>query len=83
MSKHRQVGVILKKKENGVYLIIPLVVKIVDIDPDPRYKSYSRCMLNCGDERCMEWANCEIMENGLPTGKYCYHISDCEMEDVS
>jgi hypothetical protein len=74
MSKRRQAGDIVWKKTNAGFIgkRLPII-----LENDEGYP----CLLACGDEDCREWANCEIVEDTKGTGKYCYHVSECEMED--
>lgn len=78
--KKRNVGDIVRKKANAGFIGEPLVIKLVDIDPD--YLPYDNYCFVCDDGDCREWTNCEIIMDGKPTGEYCYHVSECEMEDL-
>ena len=85
MSKRRNIGDIVRKKPNAGFIGESLIIKLVDLDTErPRtnmlYKSY--CVLDCGDKKCEEWDNCQIVVDGTPIDDYCYHVSECQMEDL-
>lgn len=73
MTKFRQVGDIVRKKPNAGFVGQSLIIRLT--------KGFEHCIL-CTNPHCKEWTNCEILdENNQPTGKFCYHVSECEMED--
>lgn len=82
MSKRRAVGDIVIKRENAGFVGERLKIRIVDIDPDPRYTPDDPCLLDCGDSGCREWANCEVLDEHDSAVGYVYHVSECQMEDA-
>jgi hypothetical protein len=78
MSVRRGSGEVVRKKAYAGFLEEPCLIVLHTEDP-PEWQEY--CMLDCGDPECREWANCEVVVDGKPTGKFCYHVSECEMED--
>jgi len=79
MSKRRQLGDIVKKRAGAGYVGESLVIKLVHFDLD--YPATDPCFL-CDDSACKEWPNVLVMVDGKETEDYCYHVSECEMEDV-
>jgi hypothetical protein len=80
MSKRRNVGDIVIKRENAGFTGQRLRVRLEPM-PHPEYPDY--CILDCGDEECKEYSDVAVLdESNNPTGEYCYHVSECEMEDV-
>lgn len=75
MSKRRQAGDIVRKKANAGFIGEEL---IICLHPEA---NNAPCMLNCGDDNCLEWADCEIIIDGKSINDFCYHVSECEMED--
>jgi len=79
MSKRRQPGeVVVRIKGGFVGAKYPRYVKLcepLDESPDP-------CCLDCGDPDCIGWDDAEIM-HGHHKGQYIYHISECEMADLT
>lgn len=76
----RHVGEIVRKKKNAGFVGEELTIKLADIDPD-----FGPCedgCFICNDSSCSEWFNCEIVRDGVPTGQYVYHVSECEMETI-
>lgn len=41
----------------------------------------TECM-RCGNPECAEWPTLdELSSEGVPTGEYAYHVSECQMSD--
>lgn len=74
MSKRRQTWDIVIKKAGAGFIGEPLIIQLSE--------SFEHCLLNCGDSHCKEWTNCEMIIDNKPSNKYCYHVSECEMEDL-
>lgn len=91
MSKRRQIGDIVRKKTNAGFIGESLILKILDYGDEewkkehPNSSPYMECFgeyRGCKDEECREWITCEIIVDGKLTGNCCYHVSECEMEDL-
>lgn len=80
MSKRRQLGDIVKKKANAGFVGEELIIRLVHFDL--AYPPTDYCMLDCGDPECREWPNTQVVVDGRDTEDYCYHVSECEMEDI-
>lgn len=82
MSKRRQPGEIIKRCAGSGFVASP-EPDLLQVPSQPIYdREATFCMLDCGDRKCREWANLEIVTNdGLGTGHFMYHISECEMFD--
>jgi hypothetical protein len=77
MSKRRQSGDIVRKKKNGGYWKEELLIKLL---PNKHPES---CLLGCEDKNCVEWTTCLILTTNYQMfPEYCYHVSECEMEDL-
>jgi len=73
---------VVNKKSGAGFVGESCVIRLVELETDPvRLRYPSICMLNCGDSKCREWDNVEILEDGEVVG-CLYHISECEMEDM-
>lgn len=76
MSKRRNPGDIVIKREGAGFTGARLRVKLQPME----YPEY--CILHCGDDECKEYSDVAVLdEQGNVTG-YCYHVSECEMEDA-
>lgn len=84
MSKRRTAGDVVIKSPNAGFVGEPLKVRICPETYDPPYPPdyFEPCFMDCGDDECREWVNLEVLDvNGNADG-YCYHVSECQMEDV-
>ena len=70
MSKRRQAGDVVYKVPGAGFCGEGLVIEVGG--------ECERCLLGCGDKNCCEWSDCLVIEKG----GYCYHVSECQMEDV-
>ena len=90
MSKRRNIGDIVRKKAHAGFVGEELTIKLLDLEEDwkikhPYQKPYEDCChydWMCQDKDCREWTTCEIIVDGKPTGNCCYHVNECQMEDI-
>lgn len=80
MSKRRNIGDTVIKRENAGFTGKRLRVRIEQI-PRPEYPDY--CMLDCDDPECREYPDLAVLDDSGNVTGYCYHVSECEMEDVA
>ena len=78
MSKRRKAGdVVIRTPGSGfIGSAEPEKIKLIP-EEDNDY-----CVLECGDKNCREWADCEVVD-GPYKGQFVYHMSECQMKDVS
>ncbi len=77
-SKRRYPGAVVMKKENAGFVGQRLVIEI----PRDMVGNAGCCMLDCGDKECTEYANVYVLDFfGNRIGE-CYHVSECQMEDL-
>ncbi len=90
MSKRRQAGDIIYKQPWAGFVGQGNLGVIQDENPD----DHIPCMLGCGDENCVEWANVHLLPgNNLEEAKEAlerkeflgaaYHVSECQMADFA
>ena len=78
MSKRRYLGDVVVKKENAGFIGQRLIIEL----PKDIVNNTDWCMLDCGDKMCAEYANVYVLdESGKRIGE-CYHVSECQMEDL-
>lgn len=80
MSKRRHVEEVVQLNDNegGPYL------GRIDALGAERRDECPQCSFDpAHDQQCREWPNVEILDgNQQPTGKYVYHVAECEMTDT-
>lgn len=78
MSKRRWAGDVVRKVANAGFVGQPLIIELPrDIPNNTDY-----CMLSCGDDRCTEYANVYVLDDSGKRIGECYHVSECQMEDL-
>lgn len=83
MSKRRQPGEIVKRIPGSGFLGAASP-QLIQVPFEPKYTQEAETCLVCLDGHCREWANLEVIdENHQKTGQFLYHISECEMMDLS
>lgn len=75
MSKRRKAQEVIIKKAHAGFVGMPLFCQIMPESDD----DYESCCLDCGDPDCRTWNNLSV----VGTGKMCYHVSECQMEDLT
>lgn len=89
MSKRRQMGDILVKKENAGFVGEKLIVRIPSLETFNRegfpYQDVKEdqdcCLMNCGDPDCIEYANLEVLDENFQFKGWCCHVSECQLEE--
>jgi hypothetical protein len=76
MSKRRQAGEVVVKREFAGFIGERMVIRL-----EPEDDRDSCCL--CDDPDCCEWANCAVLDDARGVRGYCYHVSECQMEDLA
>jgi hypothetical protein len=80
VSIRRKAGDIVYKRPGAGFVGVGSWIKL-EAEDEATY-GISYCCLDCGDEDCREWANCQHCDSvGEPLPGYAYHVSECEMQD--
>jgi hypothetical protein len=82
MSKRRTAGEIVRRSPGSGFCgsTEPELVRVPA--GDAYIDEAAPCMMGCGDPKCREWANLEVV-SGEHAGGWMYHISECELEDTA
>lgn len=78
MSKSRKIGDIVIKKSNAGFIEESLTLRI----PKTNLDEVSNCWLGCCKKGCKEWPTLEVLDKDNNIIGYCYHVNECEMEDI-
>lgn len=90
MSKRRNPGDILVKKEHAGFIGEKLIVRIPTLDifnhdgfPYTEVKEdHDQCLMGCEDPACVEYANVQVLDPSLNPIGWCCHVSECQLEDI-
>jgi hypothetical protein len=61
------------------------VAEAVPLCEIPDYEEnheWARCMAECGDDECREFATCLVLNSDGSVDGYLYHVSECQMEPI-
>jgi hypothetical protein len=83
MSQRHKPNEIVRRRPGSCFLgaAEPALVRLTGPEDGELHESDQPCMLGCGDDECVEWANVQVV-GGEHSGKWLCHLSECEMEDV-
>jgi hypothetical protein len=81
MSKRRKPNEIVRRTPGSCFLgaAEPAIVRLSGPEDGELHDCNHPCMLGCGDNACVEWANVQVV--GGEHAWLC-HLAECQMEDV-
>jgi hypothetical protein len=82
MSKRRRPGEIVARRPGSCFCgsVEPALVRLSDESDGELHDCDHPCMMHCGDDDCVEWANVQVV-GGEHDGGWMYHLPECQMSD--